>query len=410
MAQIKPYPLYPAQNELVNMDLRDYEELVSWLSDGPEWWQQSWSWGQQFLKFIARNKSVHTYIRFRSEIEKLLLWTFLVADKPVDSLKKVDVLDYSEFFYKPPVHWICLNNHEKFSFVNGAFVRNPSWAPFRFVSQSKEPTEADKKKYRPSLQSMNAMFTAIVAFYKYLMDEEACYGNPAQLAKKDCKRLVKDAQVKDVKRLSPDQWDLLLLTAKEMADEDPLYERNLFLLAALKTLFLRISELSERPDWIPVMSHFWSDNQDNWWLKIFGKGRKIRDITVPDEFLGYLRRYRQHRGLPGLPGKREQEPIIEKIRGAGGMTSRQLARLVDAVIDQTFDVVRQQSGYEEAQIFKDMTTHWLRHTGASIEIDRGRALKDVSEDLGHSSMATTDTIYVQTDQKQRAASGKNRSV
>lgn len=29
-----------------------------------------------------------------------------------------------------------------------------------------------------------------------------------------------------------------------------------------------------------------------------------------------------------------------------------------------------------------------------MEIERGRALKDVSEDLGHASMATTDTIYV----------------
>jgi integrase len=37
-------------------------------------------------------------------------------------------------------------------------------------------------------------------------------------------------------------------------------------------------------------------------------------------------------------------------------------------------------------------------------------LKDVSEDLGHASMATTDTIYVQTDDKKRAISGKERKV
>ena len=53
---------------------------------------------------------------------------------------------------------------------------------------------------------------------------------------------------------------------------------------------------------------------------------------------------------------------------------------------------------------------WLRHTGASMEIERGRALKDVSEDLGHASMATTDTVYVQTENKKRAESGKNKTV
>lgn len=45
-----------------------------------------------------------------------------------------------------------------------------------------------------------------------------------------------------------------------------------------------------------------------------------------------------------------------------------------------------------------------------MEIERGRALKDLSEDLGHASMATTDTVYVQTDTRVRAESGKQRKV
>jgi len=45
-----------------------------------------------------------------------------------------------------------------------------------------------------------------------------------------------------------------------------------------------------------------------------------------------------------------------------------------------------------------------------MEIERGRALKDLSEDLGHASMSTTDTIYVQTEHKKRADSGKARKV
>ncbi len=52
----------------------------------------------------------------------------------------------------------------------------------------------------------------------------------------------------------------------------------------------------------------------------------------------------------------------------------------------------------------------LYHTGASMEIERDRPLKDLSEDLGHSSSATTDTVYVQVERKRRASSGKDRKV
>ena len=47
-----------------------------------------------------------------------------------------------------------------------------------------------------------------------------------------------DAQVKEVKRLTNSQWQYLLDTAVDMANENESYERNLFVIAALKTLFL----------------------------------------------------------------------------------------------------------------------------------------------------------------------------
>jgi integrase len=255
-----------------------------------------------------------------------------------------------------------------------------------------------------------ATFTAIIAFYKYLMNEEYLYGNPAQIAKPDCRHFIKDAQVKEVRRLSESQWQYVFNVALELADQDRTYERSLFVITAMKTLFLRVSELSERPNWTPVMSHFWQDSDGNWWLKIFGKGRKLRDITVPNSFMDYLKRYRQFRGLSPLPSSGENHPIVEKIRGQGGMTSRQLIRIVQHVFDMAYDKMKQAEGEDNARKLKEASSHWLRHTGASMEVERGRALKDLSEDLGHSSMATTDTVYVQTENRVRAESGKNRKV
>ncbi|MEX1213482.1 tyrosine-type recombinase/integrase [Saccharospirillum sp.] len=407
MAIPKPVPLFPSYEELSDFNWGSYPDLKVHLDQLPDWCAVQWGWATDFLLYVGRNKSDHTFTRFRSEVEKFLLWVNLVTQKRVDTLRKSDVLDYAEFFFKPPQSWIGLVNVEKFKRVGGEYRENPEWRPFRYISDTTVP---DKKQYRPSQQSMQAMFTAITAFYKFLMDEEVCLGNPAQIAKKDCKRLIKDTQIRKTKRLDKEQWAFLLEVATQMANEDPTFERNLFLIAAMKTMFLRISELSERDDWIPIMSHFWQDDDKNWWLNVYGKGRKLRDVSVPDGFILYLERYRISRGLPELPTSHERQPIIAKSRGTGGMTARQLSRLVDHVLSKAYLIKLNNEGSKAAQVFKDATSHWLRHTGASLEIDRGRALKDVSEDLGHSSMATTDSVYVQASAKNRAKSGKSREV
>lgn len=431
MAIPKPVPLYPIYTELKEFNsgrnsdrnsaanFGDYPELKDFLDSGESWWMAHWLWGQEFLSYTGRNKSEHTYTRFRNETERFLLWIFLIKEKPADQLRKADILEYADFCWQPPVSWICLSNHEKFLLNNGRYVQNPAWAPYKLKvpknthkdsSPEDEDTTPDKKKYRPSQQTLVATFTGIIAFYKYLMNEEYLYGNPAQIAKTDCRHFVKDAQVKEIRRLTEVQWQYVFDVALALANEDPHHERSLFVICALKTLFLRISELSERPNWSPIMSHFWQDTDGSWWLKIFGKGRKLRDITVPTSFIPYLKRYRAYRGLSALPSTGENQPIVEKIRGQGGMTSRQLTRIVQHVFDLAYENMRQVEGEDNTQKLMEASTHWLRHTGASMEIERGRALKDLSEDLGHSSMATTDTIYVQTENRVRALSGKNRGV
>ncbi|AKH69691.1 phage integrase family protein [Spongiibacter sp. IMCC21906] len=412
MAISRPVALYPTYPELKDFQARCYPEISDFLDSGESWWHVHWRWGQEFLLYTGRNKSEHTYTRFRNETERFLLWIFLFKEKPMEQLRKSDILDYADFCWQPPVSWICFANREKFLYINGCHTQNPEWAPFKLkvpknVESNRTP---DKKKYKPSQETLAATFTGIIAFYKYLMNEEYLYGNPAQIAKGDCRHFIKDAQVKEVRRLTESQWQYVVDVTHELAEEDHIFERSLFVICALKTLFLRISELSERPNWSPEMRHFWQDSDGNWWLKIYGKGRKLRDITVPNSFIPFLKRYRAFRGLSPLPGPGESYPIVEKIRGQGGMRSRQLTRIVQEVFDKAYERMRDEKGEDNARKLKEASSHWLRHTGASMEIERGRALKDLSEDLGHASMATTDTVYVHTENRLRAESGKNRKV
>ncbi len=411
MAIKKPFPLYPLYSELKEISLSDYPQLEAELQTMNDWQRQHFCWGQMFLEYIGRNKSEHTYTRFRNETERFLLWSMYVKNKPIDTFKKSDILEYADFCWKPPASWIATRNHDRFVWDNGFFTSNRSWKPFKLQApKSQKDKEILKKKYKPSQQTLTSTFTGVISFFNYLMGEELVLGNPAQIAKKDCKHFITESQIKEPKRLTEDQWEFVLKTAVLMADENPIFERNLFIIASLKVLFLRISELSERKEWSPEMSHFWEDATKNWWLRVYGKGRKIRDVTVPADFLHFLKRYRESRSLSPLPDSSDKSPLIEKIRGTGGMTSRHLRRLVQDTFDHAYSSMSKSAGKIEARKLKEATTHWLRHTGASMEIERGRSLKDLSEDLGHASMATTDTVYVQTENKKRAESGKTRKV
>jgi len=411
MSLTKPVPLYPSYIDLLEFDFEDYPELDDLFKNEDKWWREHFKWGQAFLEYTGRNKSIHTYDRFRNEIERFLLWSFIIKKTPIEQLRKNDILEYADFCWSPPVSWIGTSNQERFKLSNGYSTANEFWAPYKIqipksLKNLQDVADIDKKKYRPSQQTLTSTFT----FYSYLMGEEHCLGNPAQIAKKDCRHFITDAQVKEVKRLSTPQWEYVLETAMSMANEDETFERSLFVIASLKTLFLRISELSERPAWSPIMGHFWQDEDDNWWLKVFGKGRKLRDTTVPEDYIPFLKRYRASRGLSSLPTSNENTVLVEKIRGQGGMTSRHLRRLVQKVFDKAYLNMKQDVGEDKALKLKEASTHWLRHTGASMEIERGRPLKDVSEDLGHASMATTDTVYVHSESKLRAKSGKERKV
>ena len=99
----KPLPLYPTYNELKHINLKEYPELSAFLQDSPDWYLQHWQWGLEFLKYVGRNKSEHTFSRFRNETERFLTWLFLVKKEPMDGLRKQAILEYADFCWKPSV-------------------------------------------------------------------------------------------------------------------------------------------------------------------------------------------------------------------------------------------------------------------------------------------------------------------
>ena len=128
-----------------------------------------------------------------------------------------------------------------------------------------------------------------------MADEGYAFGNPIPAIRKQSPYLIKGATQKNIKRLSDLQWDYVLSCAEDQANRDKAYERMLFVVALIKTLYLRVSELSDSLIGSRVWQHFWQDSDGNHWLKVLGKGNKLRDISVPSALFPYIKRYQTYR-------------------------------------------------------------------------------------------------------------------
>ena len=398
--------------------LAEYPDTAHYLEDTSRQiaqCQQDFDYAAAFLRSYSR-KSEATFRGYRNEVERLLLWCWSVANKGVVELKRPDLERFFDFVHAPPPNWVAAAVADRFLPVNGEYLRNPLWRPFVVkISKADRRSMAERgekagkqSQHTLSHEAMKLCYSALSAFYDYLVDEGYAFGNPIPAIRKQSPYLLKGATRKNIKRLSDLQWEYVLNCAEKSADGSHESERALFVVALLKSLYLRVSELSERSNWVPVWRHFWRDSEGNQWLQVLGKGNKIRDVSVPGALLSYVGRYREMRQSIDM-NFNDGSVLVSKTRGSGGLTSRQLRRIVQQVFDNAYQTMCEEGFASSAEELREASTHWLRHTGASIDIAT-RPLKHMADDLGHASMGTTDQVYIQSDMKERAQSGKKREV
>ncbi len=405
------------RRSLTNNDLHDdYPQLHSFLmsieSKVPTA-NTELSFVMEFLYLMGR-KSNGTYLRFRNEVERWCLYCWQHHEKGIFEVTRKDIESYIDFVYQPDKSWIGTSVQQRFVIKNGQLLSNIKWRPF-VVKIAKSLTKKDPLKlavideYRPSQESLVSTFTVLSVLYQHAQMEEVCDKNYVPVVKKSCPYLIKQVQRKTPDTLSQLQWEYVLGITRDTADKDPAFERNLFIVATLKSLYLRVSELSQHAKWSPTMSDFSVDSDGFWYLTVFGKGNKIRDVTVPSAYMPYLKRYRVYRGLSSLPSPDEDISMLNKLRGNGNLTSRQIRRIVEQSFDLAINALQRDDFDDDANYLMAATTHWLRHTGATEDAG-SRPLKHLADELGHASSETTDKNYIQSNIKDRARSGLLRKV
>lgn len=159
--------------------------------------------------------------------------------------------------------------------------------------------------------------------------------------------------------------------------------RSRYIILLLFYTGLRIAEAANH-----TMGNF-MQRDNNWFLRVLGKGKKLREIPIPDELLIAIAEFRSHAGLPSSqPQFQEKTPLIPAHNTEQSISSRR----IDQILKWAFHLGANKLEFThpgKASKLRLASAHWLRHSYVTCLLDSGAPLKVAQENAGHSDIGTT---------------------
>jgi site-specific recombinase XerD len=328
-----------------------------------------------------------TFMNYRKEAERLLLWSVVELRKPLSSLTHEDLLAFGHFLSdpQPASRWVLAASE------TGRSRRHPrdhpEWRPF---SGPLSPASQ-----RQALIILNGMF-------EWLVDAEYLRGNPMALLKRR-----KREGTRRVSRFLPDAlWNEVVAYVSQLPKKSDIerahYARSRWVTSLFFLTGMRISEVAAG-----TMGQFRrriaADGDTQWWLNVIGKGDRERDIPVSKDLVAELTSYRRQPGLTLHPDRDESTPLLIPLRGdSHNMTTMAVHKAVKRIFTEAADWLetRGPEFADRAAELRGASAHWLRHTAGSHQAGNGMDLLQVRDNLGHSSVVTTN-IYLHTEDEKR---------
>ena len=306
---------------------------------------------------------------YRKEAERLLLWALIERGKPLSSLTREDLLLYEAFLANPqPQERWCGKRLPR---------TNAQWRPFL------GPLAPHSRKQ--ALLIINSLFG-------YLVRAGYLAGNPLALMRR---RNSGEHQRQVERFLEQDQWQALLATVQDLprsAEREQRYaERSRYLIALLYLLGPRVSEVAEH-----TMGSF-VQIRGRWWWQVVGKGSKQAQVPVNQEMLDALTRYRQFYGLARLPTPEESTPLVMNLQGTKGIGGNMIYRIIKQLVNQAADHLAITNPYQAAKL-RRASTHWLRHTSITHQVEAGINLHFLQRNARHARLDTTGR-YIHAEEK-----------
>ena len=368
----------------------------------------------------------NNYKTYRSELTTFLHWCFdVVSMSPIDVTRK-DMSRYVDYCQTPPIALIGYFNVPQFRLdkLCDERVPNAQWRPF-----------VGKKhlgQVQPYVLSDNALKTKMAilsSFYSYLTSEEYCERNPAQIwlnhSRFSANRSYQRQNHEDENNLAFTelQWSYVMSTVTAQAEEFPeLHQRSLFLISLIYSCYLRISDVSARAGYSPVMNQFKHNQQTGIWSFHIplSKGGKKRNVAISKALLEALVKYRQFLGLTDYPGPNENHPLFVRHKAAGrgrdvgilnaNLGIRHVRDEIQSIINLAAERIETDGFIQDGAQMRKLTAHNIRHTGITHDINiNRRPLSHVQADAGHESIDTTSQ-YLHTSQVERHESAFNKPI
>ena len=203
--------------------------------------------------------------------------------------------------------------------------------------------------------------SSIKGFFSFLLEDELREDNPSALLETPKLGLY----LPDT--LSLEEIEKLISATEENTD---LAKRNRCMIEVLYGCGLRVSELTE----LQISNINFKEN----YLKIQGKGDKVRFVPLADYTADFIKNYINNIRSKQKINSKHSDILFLNSRGA--QISRQMVFLIIK------EIVR------KAGIQKNISPHTFRHSFATHLLQNGADLRFIQEMLGHSSITTTE-IY-----------------
>lgn len=310
-----------------------------------------------------------TLMSYSKEIERLLLWCIHVVKLNISGLRRNDLMAYQDFLKNPEPKYRWVGAKVKRQLADGS--ANPNWRPFGKALGS---------------STVNKVITILDSFFNYLVQTNYLMGNPLAVDRRRKKRNQSKPQLID-RYLEIDEIFAVLkaLTHHANKNDKETFQviRARYIILLLFYTGLRIAEAANHS-----MGNF-MQREDNWFLRIMGKGKKLREIPVPDDLLIALSKFRVAVDLPSPEPKfGEKTPLIPMENLKQSISTRR----IDQILKWAFNLGAQQFDENEprrASKLRLASAHWLRHSYVTYLLDSGAPLKVVQENAGHSNVGTT---------------------
>jgi integrase len=346
---------------------------------------------------LARCVEPNTFPNYRNYIERILLWSWIYAEKSPLALSVNDIRDFVSFNEHPANDWVGSCPRQRFTDNEGYIDFNDAWRPMRnrrskAMGNCIKIDDEDDSTFQcvTSVSCMVQLLSACSSFYNYMIEIGVGKSNPAALLSKRYANRLRSTK-KNRPSLTHEQWALVVDTAETMAQCDPRYERSLFIIMVTYYLYLRGADLASFNENTPCMSSFF-ERDDCWWFELPGRS-KSQIISVDPEFIPYLVRYRESRNLSPLPSPGDSDPLLVTVHGRPGLTDRQIRKIVQNIFDLTLlKMVRSGSSDEQCTSLRAASLAWLRETGA-MNAAQFRDLRHLQRDLRYASLAYTMDRY-----------------